>query len=123
MHWLEIQIVSGLHRKKSLKRYLAQYGHVKIMPDCLVAAEEVPGCLVAAEEVPGCLVAAEEVPGCLCYSFQHFISERAATGKMTHEYTINQRSGIIGLKIEHMLLPKRYSLLNKSKLLRNKMIF
>ena len=113
MHWLEIQIVSGLHRKKSLKRYLAQYGHVKIMPDCLVAAEEVPGCLVAAEEVPGCL----------CYSFQHFISERAATGKMTHEYTINQRSGIIGLKIEHMLLPKRYSLLNKSKLLRNKMIF
>ena len=103
MHWLEIQIVSGLHRKKSLKRYLAQYGHVKIMPDC-----------------PG---SAEKVPGSLCYSFQHFISKRVATGKMTHGYRINQRSGIVGLKTEHMLLPKRYSLLQKSKLLRNKMMF
>ena len=32
---------------------------------------------------------------------------------MTHEYTINQSSCIVGLKVEHMLLPKRYSLLKK----------
>ena len=103
MHWLEIQIVSGLHRKKSLKRYLAQNGDVKIMPDCLVSAKK--------------------VPECLCYSFQHFISKRVPTGKLTHEYTINQRSDIIGLKTEHISLPKRYSLLKKSKLLRNKIMF
>ena len=34
------------------------------------------------------------------------------------DYTINQRSEIVGLKTEHMLLPKRYYLLQKSKLLR-----
>ena len=57
------------HRKKSLKRYLAQYGQVKIMPDCLGSVEK--------------------VPGYLRYSFLNFISTRAATWKITHEYTIN----------------------------------
>ena len=33
---------------------------------------------------------------------------------MTHEYTINQSSCIVGLKTEHMLFSKRYSLLKKS---------
>ena len=50
-----------------VNRYFTQYGHVKIMPDCLGSVEE--------------------VPGYVCYRFQDFISRRAATGKMTHEYT------------------------------------
>ena len=98
MHWLQIQTVSGLHQKKSLKRYLAQCGHVKIMPDCLGSVEK--------------------VPGCPCYSFQHFFFKRVATGKMTHQYTINQGSHIIGLKTEHILLPKRYSLLKKFQIIK-----
>ena len=98
MHWLEIQIVSGLHRKKYLKRYLAQYGNVKIMPDCLVSAEK--------------------VPGCLCYSFQHFISKRVATGKMTHKYTINQRSGIIGLKNRTYVVAKKIFFTKKIQIIK-----
>ena len=73
--------------------------------------------------MPDCLGSVEKVPGYLCYSFQDFISKRAATGKMTHEYKINQRSGITRLKTEHMLLPSRHSLLKKIKLSRNKLYF
>ena len=45
MHWLKTQTVSGLHGKKSLEWYLAQYGHVKIIPHCPGSVEKVPGCL------------------------------------------------------------------------------
>ena len=86
--------MSRPHRKKSLKRYLTQYGHLKKRPNCLESVEE--------------------VPGYMCYRFQHFICKRAATGKVTHDYTINQSSWIVGLKTKHMLIPKRYSLLKKS---------
>ena len=41
-------------------------------------------------------------------------------GKIKHEFAVNQRSGILGLKAEHMLLPKRYSLLKKFKWSRDK---
>ena len=63
---------------------------------------------------PNCLGSVEEVPGYMCYRFQHFICKRAATRKVTHDYTINQSSCIVGLKTEHMLFSKRYSLLKKS---------
>ena len=86
--------------KEVLKRYLTQYGHVKIIPDFRESVEK--------------------VPGYMCYRFQHFISKGAATGKMNDECTINRSSCIVGLKTEHMLLPKRYSLLKKFKLSMNK---
>ena len=70
--------------------------------------------------MPNCLGSVEEVPGDMCYRFEHFISKRAAKGKVTHEYTINQSSCIVGLKTKYMLFPKRYSSLQKIKLSSNK---
>ena len=51
-----------------LKRYLIKHGHLKIMPNCLGSVEE--------------------VPGYMCYRFQHFISKRAITRKITHKHRI-----------------------------------
>ena len=75
--------------KEVVESYSTQHGHVKIMLDCLGSVKK--------------------VPSYMCYKFQLFISKRASTGKKTHEYMINL-SSCIGLKAEHMWLPKRYSL-------------
>ena len=59
----------------------------------------------------------------MCYKFQLFTFKTAPTGKKAHEYTINPSSYIVGLKTEHMQLPKRYFLPKKIKLSMNKWCF
>ena len=69
-----------------------------------------PNCVkTAPKEVVESYSTQKKVPSYMCYKFQLFISKRASTGKKTHEYMINL-SSCIGLKAEHMWLPKRYSL-------------
>ena len=41
-----------------------------------------------------CLEFVEKVPGYLCYRFQDAVSKTAAAQKMTHEYIINESSGV-----------------------------
>ena len=73
--------------------------------------------------MPDCLESVKEVSRCRCYKFQLFISKRAPTGKKIHEYTINPSSYKVGLKTEHMWLPRRCSLPKKIKLSMNKRYF
>ena len=95
--------MSRPHQKKSLELYSTQYGHVKIMPDCLGSVKK--------------------VPKYICYKIQLFTSKRAPTGKKTNEYTINPSLCMVGLKAEQMWLSKRYALPKKFKLSMDKWYF
>ena len=74
--------MSRPHQKKSLKLYSTQYGHVKIVLDCLGSVKK--------------------VPRYTCYKFQLYISKRAPTSIrliLAHVYRIKNRTHVAAKKI------------------------